>query len=86
MKRFEHTIRDSAAIHASSARKIVKIARQFPGTDIIIACGGKTVPADGLLRLMTLGVQGGDRITVTCDGSDEMSAAVAMQNYFWNHL
>ena len=86
MKRFEHTIHNSAAIHAGSARKIVKIARQFPGTVITIVCGGKNVPADGLLRLMTLGVQGGDRITVTCEGSDEMAAAVAMQNYFWNHL
>ena len=86
MKRFEHTIHNSAAIHAGSARKIAKIARQFPETDIIIACGEKTAPADGLLRLMTLGVQGGDRITVTCEGPDEMTATVAMQNYFWNHL
>ena len=86
MKRFEHTIHNSAAIHAGSARKIAKIARQFPETDIRIACGEKTVPAAGLLRLMTLGVQGGDRITVTCEGPDEMTATVAMQNYFWNHL
>ena len=86
MKRFEHTIHNSAAIHAGSARKIVKIARQFPDTAITISSGEKTVRADALLRLMTMGVQGGDRITVKCDGPGEMAATVAMQNYFWNHL
>ena len=86
MKRFEHTIHDSAAIHASTARKIAKIARQFPDTAITIGCGEKNVRADGLLRLMTLGIRSGDRITVTCDGPGEMAATVAMQNYFWNHL
>ena len=86
MKRFEHTIHDTAAIHTRSARKIAKIARQFPETVISISCGEKTVSADGLLRLMSLGAQGGDRITVTCDGPGEMAATVAMQNYFWNHL
>ena len=86
MKRFEHTIHDSAAIHAGTARRIVQIARQFPGTDIVIDCGGKTVSAAGLLRLMSLGIRSGDRITVTCDGPGEMAATVAMQNYIWNHL
>ncbi len=86
MKRFEHTIHDSAAIHASTARQITKIARQFPDTAITILGGNKAVRADGLLRLMTLGIRSGDRITVTCDGPSEMAATVAMQNYIWNHL
>ena len=85
MKRFEHTIQRSAGIHAGTARSIIRIARQYR-TTINVTCGGKTVPADGLLRLMTLGARSGERITVTCEGADEMSAAVAMQSYIWNHL
>ena len=86
MKRFEHTIHDSAAIHAGTALQITKIARQFPDTCITILGGDKAVRADGLLRLMTLGIRSGDRITVTCDGPSEMAATVAMQNYIWNYL
>lgn len=86
MKRFEHTIHDPTGIHAKTARRIVRIARQFGDTEITVTGKEKTVPADGLLALMTLGLRGGDRITVTCDGPNEMSATVAMQNYFWNHL
>ena len=32
MKRFEHTIQRSAGIHAGTARSIIRIARQYPGT------------------------------------------------------
>ena len=46
----------------------------------------QTVRADGLLRLLSLGVRRGDRVTVTCTGDNEMAATVAMQSYFWNHL
>ena len=86
MKRFEHTIHDSTGIHVKPARQIVKIAKQFADTAITVTRGEKSVQADALLRLIALGVHGGDRIIVTCDGPNEMAATVAMQNYFWNHL
>ena len=34
MKRFEHTIQRSTGIHAGTARSIIRIARQYPGTTI----------------------------------------------------
>lgn len=86
MKRFEHTIHEPTGIHAGTAHRIAKIARQFPDTVVTIACAGRTVRADGLLRLITMGIRCGERVTVTCDGSGEMDAIVVMQNYFWNHL
>ena len=86
MKRFEHTIHDSIGIHAGPARQIVKIAKQFADTAITVSRANKTVRADGLLRLMTLGIRNGDTVTVTCDGPNEMAATVALQNFFWNNL
>lgn len=86
MKRFEHTIRTAHGIHGKPAREIVKIARQFADTTITVSRAERTVRGDGLLRLMTLGIRTGDRVTVACEGPDEMTATVAMQNYFWNHL
>ncbi len=86
MKRFEHTVRAAHGIHGKPAREIVKIARQFSDTTITVSRAERTVRGDGLLRLMTLGIQTGDRVAVTCEGPDEMAATIAMQNYFWNHL
>ena len=79
-------IHDSTGIHVKPARQIVKIAKQFADTAITVTRGEKSVKADALLRLIALGVHGGDQIIVTCDGPNEMAATVAMQNYFWNHL
>ncbi len=86
MKRFEHTIRVAHGIHGKPAREIVKIARQFADTAITVSRAERTVRCDALLRLMTLGIRTGDRVTVTCEGPDEVAATIAMQNYFWNHL
>lgn len=86
MKRFEHTVRTPHGIHAKPAYQIVKIARRFSNTAITVTREERSVRGDALLRLLTLGVRSGDRVTVTCEGPDEMVAAIAMQNYFWNNL
>ena len=86
MKRFEHTIRTAHGIHGKPARQIVKIARKYADTAITVSRAERTVRGDALLPLMTLGIRSGDRVTVTCDGPDEMAATIAMQNYFWNYL
>ena len=86
MKRFAHTIQAPTGIHARVAFQIRRIARRFPDTAITVSGEEKTVRADKLLRLLSLGVRGGDRVTVTCTGDNEMAATVAMQSYFWNHL
>ena len=86
MKRFEHTIQAPTGIHARVAFQIRRIARRFPDTAITVSGEEKTVRADKLLRLLSLGVRGGDRVTVTCTGDNEMAATVAMQSYFWNQL
>lgn len=86
MKRFEHTIQAPTGIHARAAFQIRRIARRFPDTAITVSGAEKTVRADKLLRLLSLGIRSGDRVTVTCTGDNEMAATVAMQSYFWNHL
>ena len=55
MKRFEHTIHESTGIHAGPAMQIARIARQFADTVITVTRGHKSVRADALLRLLTLG-------------------------------
>ena len=86
MKRFEHTIRDSVGIHVRPAMQIVQIAKRFADTAITVTRGNKSVRANALLRLIALGIHRGDKVTITCDGPNEMAATVAMQNYLWNHL
>ena len=86
MMRFEHTIHNPTGIHGRPAWQIFKLARKFADTTITISKGEKSAPADTLLRQKLLGASGGDTVTVTIDGIDEMAASIAMRNFFWNNL
>ena len=86
MKSFTYTIVDPVGIHARPAGLLVKTAKAFSGTEISVTKGDKTVKSTQLMKLMGLGVQGGDTVTVTAEGPDEDSAISAMEQLFKENL
>ncbi len=56
------------------------------GTEISVTKGDKTVKSTQLMKLMGLGVKGGDTVTVTAEGPDEDSAISAMEQLFKENL
>ena len=61
MKSFTYTIVDPVGIHARPAGLLVKTAKAFSGTEISVTKGNKTVKSTQLMKLMGLGIKGGDR-------------------------
>ena len=86
MKSFTYTIVDPVGIHARPAGLLVKTAKAFSGTEISVTKGDKTVKSTQLMKLMGLGVKGGDTVTVTAEGPDEDSAISAMEQLFKENL
>ena len=86
MKSFTYTITDPVGIHARPAGLLVKAAKAFAGTEISVTKGDKTAKSTQLMKLMGLGVQGGDTVTVTADGPDEEKAIAAMEQFFKKNL
>ena len=86
MKQFVHTVKDPLGIHARPAGQIVKLAKEYGGTQIQISREDKSVSAAGLMKLMGLAVKQGDVLTVTAEGPDEVEAIIAMQKFFQNNL
>ena len=86
MKSFTYTITDPVGIHARPAGLLVKAAKAFAGTEISVTKGDKTAKSTQLMKLMGLGVKGGDTVTVTADGPDEEKAIAAMEQFFKEHL
>ena len=82
MKSFTYTIVDPVGIHARPAGLLVKTAKAFSGTEISVTKGDKTVKSTQLMKLMGLGVKGGD----TVEGPDEDSAISAMEQLFKENL
>lgn len=86
MKSFTYTITDPVGIHARPAGLLVKAAKAFAGTEISVTKGDKTAKSTQLMKLMGLGVKGGDTVTVTADGPDEENAIAAMEQFFKENL
>ena len=86
MKQFVYTVKDPQGIHARPAGMIAKLAKEYEDTAITISCNGKETKASALMKLMGLGVKGGNVITVTTDGANENAAIIAMSNFIQNNL
>ena len=86
MKSFVYTITDPVGIHARPAGLLVKAAKAYPDTTITLVKGEKSAKATQLMKLMGLGVKGGDEITVTAEGPSEEGAIAAMEAFFRENL
>lgn len=86
MKTFTYTITDPIGIHARPAGLLVKAAKAFAGTEVTVTKGDKTAKSTQLMKLMGLGVKGGDTVTVIAEGVDEENAIAAMEQFFKEHL
>ncbi len=86
MRQFVYTVGDPLGIHARPAGLIVRAAKAFPDTEVVIEKEGNAVRATQLMKLMGMGIRQGDRMTVTAEGPEENEAIAAMEKLFADHL
>ncbi len=88
MKQFTYTITDPVGIHARPAGLLVKEAKKYADSAITLSveATGKSANALKLMALMSMGVKGGDTVTVTVEGGDEEAAAAGMQAFLSANL
>lgn len=82
MKRFTHIVQTPHGLHARPAGLLAKQAKTYAETVITLTRGEKTVRANQLLRILNLGIQQGDAVTVTIEGAEEDTALSDMQAFF----
>ena len=86
MQQFTTIINDPLGIHARPAGLLAKAAKAFPDTTITIAKDGGSAKATQLMKLMSLGIKQGDRVTVTAEGASEAEAIAAIKQFFHENL
>lgn len=85
MKEFQYVITDPEGIHARPAGLLVKAAKGYTST-VTITKDGKKGDAKKIFSVMGLAAKQGDPITVTVEGSDEDTAAEAIEHFFKENL
>lgn len=85
MKEFQYKIKDEIGIHARPAGLLVQEAKKFE-SNIMINCRDKKSSAKSLFGIMGMGIKNGDNITVSVEGSDESTACLAIEKFFYDNL
>lgn len=77
MTKKEVLVQNSVGLHSYPATYFIQTAMQFKSS-IWVERDTRRVDAKSLLGVLSLGVKGGDNITIGADGADEEDALDAM--------
>ncbi|MCP1101835.1 phosphocarrier protein HPr [Aequitasia blattaphilus] len=85
MTEFKYLITDPEGIHARPAGELVKLAKTF-ASDIKISGNEKVGDTKKIFSIMALCIKQGQEVTLSCDGTDEVEAAAALEGFFKENL
>lgn len=74
------TIELESGLEARPVAMLVQVASQFD-SKIYVECESKRVNAKSIMGMMTLGLNAGEQVVVTADGSDEEQAVDQIEKY-----
>ena len=81
MLTFEHTIKDPVGLHAKPARQLAEIVRHLD-SKVMICAQDRSADAAKLIRVISMGLVTGTKITVTIEGGDEQRAMDELHRFF----
>ena len=85
MKVFHYIIKDELGIHARPAGLLVKEAGKYQSY-IKIKKAEKEADAKRIFNVMGLACKCGDEIVITVEGTDEVEAATALENFIGKNM
>lgn len=80
MKEKEIEIGLEAGLEARPVALLVQVASQFE-SNIYIESGSKRVNAKSIMGMMSLGLDNGEKVKVTTDGTDENNAMEGIEKF-----
>lgn len=86
MREFTYTVTSSTGLHTRRAGQLAMRANSFKGTDVTVSTGGTTVKTSQLMKLISLGIKQGSRVTVAAEGPQENDAISIVRSFFEYYL
>ena len=74
------TINLSTGLEARPVAQLVQVASQYE-SEIYVEIGRKKVNAKSIMGMMTLGLDAGEEVTLSANGTDEEAAMVSIVRY-----
>jgi len=81
----EYTITAAEGLHARPSTNLIRLAKTFKSVTSLKK-GDKVIKLNSMLNLLSMGLKGGDIITIHIEGDDEQVAGEAINNFFKEEL
>ena len=82
MKQFTYLIQKDFAIHFGPAGRLAMVVKQYPDTTATIQMGERTADLTRPMKVATMGLRKGDKVTVTVEGACEVELADVLYQHF----
>jgi phosphocarrier protein len=76
------TLKNANGLHLRVAGKLAKAACNYDGCEILIHSNGKHADAKSVMQLMMSCIKCGNQVEITCNGTNEQTAASEILNMF----
>ncbi len=86
MREFTYTIKSKTGMHTRRAGLLAMQAKAFRDTNITVSSNGNTVKTSQLMRLISMDLKQGSRVTVAAEGPQENDAIDVVQSFFEYYL
>lgn len=82
MKSFHYTLEADFPMLFGSAGRLAELANCYPDTTGTLKMGTREADLSRPLKVMTMGIRKGDRVTVSVDGPSEVELFDVLCDYF----
>ena len=82
MKQFTYYITNEFAMHFGPAGRLAEIAATYPDTTAILEMGERKANISSPMKVVTMGIRKGDKVTITVDGPSENEMLEVLYQYF----
>jgi len=81
----EYTITAAQGMHARPATTLIRLVKNFKSS-ISLKKGDKVIKLNSMLNILSLGIKGGEQVSIIINGDDEISAVIAIDEFFKDQL
>ena len=82
MKKFTYIIQKEFAMHFGPAGRLYEIAKVYPDTTAILEMGTRRADISRPMKVATMGIRKGDKVTVIVDGPSEVELFDVLCTFF----
>ena len=82
MKQFSYLITTDFPMHFGPAGQLAALARTYPDSEATIEMGTRSANISRPMKVATMGIRKGDKVTVTVEGPSEVELIDVLYQYF----